>query len=203
MTTALVRAVASVLLRYPDDALFADLSTLDAACATLPPAPAAALGRFLAHARAAGPDALREHYVATFDLRRKFCLYLSYYLNGDTRRRGAALVGFKDVYRRAGFVPADGELPDYLPTVLEFAATGDAALAEDLLRVHRRGLQTLLIALRDAGSPYADVVGAVDATLPGLTERELDEAVLLAVQGPPAEQVGLEPFGPLTIGSRR
>ena len=37
---------------------------------------------------------------ATFDLRRRCCLHLTYYTHGDTRKRGLALVRFKQAYRR-------------------------------------------------------------------------------------------------------
>ena len=76
-------------------------------------------------------DVLRaqEHYVEIFDRRRKACLYLTYFLNGDTRGRGMALVGFKEAYQSVGFTIDDGELPDFLPVVLEFGAVGDLEAA--------------------------------------------------------------------------
>ena len=46
-------------------------------------------------------------YVETFDLRRRCCLYLTYFTHGDTRKRGMALLQFKHLYGRAGH-DADG-----------------------------------------------------------------------------------------------
>mgnify|MGYP003694600301 CR=1 FL=1 len=63
--------------------------------------------------------AIQTHYVDVFDLSRKHSLYLSYWTDGDTRRRGEVLAAFKQRYRRSGFlVNTGGELPDYLPMVL-------------------------------------------------------------------------------------
>ena len=132
--------------------------------------------------------------MATFDLRRRCALYLTYYRYGDTRKRGMAMLAFKAAYRAAGFEPTRSELPDYLPLVLDFAALHPRG--EKLLRAHRADLELLLRALRDAPSPYADIIEAVCAQLPAL--RRPDQALVRRFweSGPPAEEVGLEPFAP-------
>jgi len=87
------------------------------------------------------------------------------------------------------------ELPDYLPIMLEFAAIapaeGDAALRE-----HRHGLELLRIALTDADSPYAALADAVAGVLPRPTRADLDHVRALMTDGPPHDDVGLEPFAP-------
>ncbi|MDH4131056.1 MAG: nitrate reductase molybdenum cofactor assembly chaperone [Gemmatimonadota bacterium] len=195
-TLAVVRKVAAEALQYPDQDLLDRLPTLRRAVEGLPERFRTPLSGFLGHAAATSLHDLQQEYVATFDMKRKCCLYLSYYLNGDTRRRGMALVAFKDVYRRAGLAYEAPELPDFLPVVLEFAAVGDAASGQDLLIAHRRGLEVLALALSQLGSPYEPVVAAVLETLPPPGPLDLEAASLLAVQGPPSELVGLEPFGP-------
>ena len=45
---------------------------------------------------------LAEHYVATFDRRRRCCLYLTWWTDGETRRRGQSLATLKERYRRGG-----------------------------------------------------------------------------------------------------
>ena len=42
-------------------------------------------------------------------------LYLTYYTDGDTRRRGASLARLKSLYREHGWQPPEDELPDHLP----------------------------------------------------------------------------------------
>ncbi|HZE16353.1 MAG TPA: nitrate reductase molybdenum cofactor assembly chaperone, partial [Mycobacterium sp.] len=50
--------------------------------------------------------------------------------------------------------------------------------------------------LTKAESPYADVLTAVIADLPGLGKREVDQVRAAWASGPPSEDVGLEPFAP-------
>ena len=190
--------LASVLLQYPTLALLDGISTLEAETAGLPRPVAVPLGQFLGWLQITPPSAVAQHYVATFDLRRRCALYLTYYRYGDTRKRGMAMVEFKAAYRAAGLVPAEEELPDYLPMVLDFAAAHPRG--EKLLRAHRADLELLLRALRDAGSPYADVVAGVCAMLPALRRPDLALVRRLSEQGPPGEEVGLDadtaPFAP-------
>ena len=186
--------LASVLLQYPTGALFDGLDELDAAARSGPRAARGHLAVFLAWLRATPPNEVAQHYVETFDLRRRSALYLTYYRHGDTRRRGMALLAFKTAYRAAGLAPAGTELPDYLPVVLDFAAVAPGG--EDLLRRHRADLELLRRALHEAGTPYARVVDAVCAQLPRLARRDLLRVRAAEQQGPPAEDVGLEPFAP-------
>ena len=188
--------LASVLLQYPTVALFDGLDCLDTTAAGSPRASRAAFRRFLAWLRVTPPAEVAQHYVETFDLRRRCALYLTYYRYGDTRKRGMAMLEFKAAYRAAGFEPVtqDGELPDYLPLVLDFAALHPRG--ERLLRAHRADLELLLRALRQAASPYADVLEAVCAQLPGLRRPDLARVRRSWQEGPPREDVGLEPFAP-------
>ena len=200
MTAAAVSPfkVASVLLQYPTIALFDGLGELARAVGEGPRATREAFGKMIDWLSRTSPDAVAQHYVETFDLRRRCALYLTYYRYGDTRKRGMAMVEFKAAYRAAGLVPAEEELPDYLPMVLDFAAAHPRG--EKLLRAHRADLELLLRALRDAGSPYADVVAGVCAMLPALRRPDLALVRRLSEQGPPGEEVGLDadtaPFAP-------
>ena len=187
--------IASVLLGYPDAALAAQLPVLAAQIDRLPPETARPLTRFLEHALGVPTLQLAQHFVETFDLKRRCCLYLTYYAHGDTRKRGMALLEFKSAYRRVGLELGPDELPDHLAVVLEYAAT-DPVGGRQLLLDHRAGIELLRLALEDARSPYADVLRAVVATLPALGGDEREAVHRLAVKGPPTEEVGLAPFAP-------
>lgn len=196
---AVVYQTASLLLGYPDDDLLATLPVVRRAAGGLPTEVAAPLVRLCDHLTAASPTALAADYVATFDLKRRCCPYLTYYVYGDTRKRGMALLAFKHAYRRAGLELADDELPDHLAVLLEFAAAGEPPgahlpAADALLHEHRTGLELLRLALDDAGSAYHDAVDAVCRTLPALPARDRDTVLTLAREGPPAEEVGLDPY---------
>lgn len=186
--------IASVLLRYPTAALFDGLPLLREAVRGSARSSRDPFGIFLDWLSRTPPDTVARQYVENFDLRRQCTLYLSYYRYGDTRKRGMAMLTYTAAYRAAGFTPADGELPDYLPMVLEFADLDPRG--EKLLRAHRADLELVLRALRDASSPYASVVEAVCACLPGLRRGDVAVVSRLREAGPPAEEVGLEPFAP-------
>jgi nitrate reductase molybdenum cofactor assembly chaperone NarJ/NarW len=186
--------LASVLLQYPTAEMFEGLGQLEEAVKGMPRVSRGPFGIFLEWLSRTSPDTVARHYVETFDLRRRCALYLTYYRYGDTRKRGMAMLAFKAAYRDAGLEPSGTELPDYLPMVLDFAALHPRG--EKLLRAHRADLELLLRALRDAPSPYAGVIEAVCAQLPAL--RRPDQALVQRFwdSGPPAEEVGLEPFAP-------
>lgn len=186
--------IASVLLRYPTAALFDGLPLLREAVRGSARSSRDPFGIFLDWLSRTPSDQVARQYVENFDLRRQCTLYLSYYRYGDTRKRGMAMLTYTAAYRAAGFTPADGELPDYLPMVLEFADLDPRG--EKLLRAHRADLELVLRALRDASSPYASVVEAVCACLPGLRRGDVAVVSRLREAGPPAEEVGLEPFAP-------
>lgn len=180
---AFYQAVAHCL-DYPDAMLRERLPLLGACAPALRP--------FLRHVAAVPLGALAEEYVRVFDFHNRHCLHLTWWAEGDTRRRGEALLGLKARYRAAGLELAGSELPDYLPLVLEYvAATGDRAP----LLEHRPGLELLRFALADAGTAYSTVPAALCAALPGPSPRDRAAARALAAAGPRGEDVGLVPYG--------
>lgn len=140
-----------------------------------------------------GLEELQGDYVRCFDLNAKRALYLSYWTDGDTRRRGEVLTRFLAAYRAAGaVVDTRAELPDYLPMVLEFAA-GDRTAGRELLKQYRPSLELLRMSLLDDWSDYAGAVAAVCATLPGVSPA--DRAAAMAMVPPAPEMVGLDSYG--------
>jgi nitrate reductase delta subunit len=190
---------ASLLLGYPDERLLGQLAMIRAASHELPPALGEPIRAVVVHLESTPLTESQQDYVETFDTRRRNSLFLTYFAHGDTRKRGVALLRFKQTYLRSGYVlDADsehgGELPDHLCMVLEYAATIDQELGWGLLLDHRAGLELLRMSLRDAGSPWAGAVEAVTATLPPLRGDEHEAVRRLAAEGPPEEEVGLTPY---------
>jgi len=203
---AVVLQAASVCLQYPDETVLSTLPLVRRAVNQLPAGtPAERLTAFLDAAAATPPTRMTQHYVEIFDTRRRCCLYLTWWTDGETRRRGSALAALKARYRSAGVELDTAELPDFLPAVLEFAATADLAAGLQLLQEHRAGIELLRLALLDAGTPYAGPVEAVCALLPGPSPADVAAAKALARNGPPREQVGLElaPFSAVPTGGTR
>ena len=196
---------ASLLLGYPDEQLVASLPGVRRLLGHVPPDRAGPLLGLVDHLAGTPMSALQAAYVETFDTSRRRSLYLTYFAHGDTRKRGTALLRFKQTYLQAGFqldVEDGGELPDHLCVVLEFAATVDRDLGRRLLLDHRAGLELLRIALTDSESPWAAALRAVTTTLPALRGDERDAVRRLAAEGPPAEEVGLTPYGAPAFDAR-
>ena len=188
-TRALTHRIAALLLEYPTAELVEQVPDLRAV------SPTRAFDPLLDHLASTPLTSLTADYVDTFDLRRKICLYLTYYAYGDTRERGMALLAFKRAFRAAGLEISADELPDHLCVVLEFSATADVEAGTRLLLEHRAGLELLRLALVDRGSPWASALTAVCSTLPPLKGDDREAVARLAAEGPPGEQVGLEPYG--------
>ena len=117
------------------------------------------LRRFLAYAVDTPPIKLQEVYTQAFDLDTATSLHLTYHLMGDSEDRGKALAALLWVYHQEGFDAAIGELPDYLPMMLEFLAVcsepEDAALLWSCL-----GTVALLTQrLEENQHPYAKLMG--------------------------------------------
>jgi nitrate reductase delta subunit len=184
----------SLLFGYPDERLVDELATIRAASHELPASVGEPIREVVVHLESTPLTALQADYVETFDSRRRCNLFLTYFAHGDTRKRGVALLRFKQAYLRSGFVLDDSELPDHLCVVLEYAATVDRELGWGLLLDHRAGLELLRLSLRDTGSPWAPLAEALSATLPPLRGEEWDAVRRLAAEGPPEEEVGLDPY---------
>lgn len=194
---------ASLCLTYPDEELLDRRALLRETAAALPPPAGVPLGRFVEHLDRTEPARLARDFVDTFDLRRRCCLYLTYYAHGDTRKRGMALLEFTTAYRAAGLRLAAGELADHLGVVCEVAARAPQA-GLPLLARYRAGIELLRAALADTGSRYVDVLDTIRAVLPEPAPADIEQALALARSGPPAEEVGLEPFAPPEyMGARR
>jgi len=186
--------IAALLLDYPGAQTLAMADQLTTAAMELPASLGAPVLDFLQDFCDADSMQLAMRYVETFDMRRHASLHLTYYAYGDTRKRGMALLRFKHAYRQAGMAIDDSELPDYLPLVLEFAATIDHRQGERLLAEHVPVLELLRLSLLDSESAYANVLTAILATLPSISTADRRRIAELAAQGPPDEEVGLEPF---------
>jgi nitrate reductase molybdenum cofactor assembly chaperone NarJ/NarW len=80
--------------------------------------------------------------------------------------------------------------------VLEYAAIVDPVDGTALLQQYRSSVELLRLALTELGTPYAGVVAAVCATLPGPSPADRKAVMAMAAAGPPSETVGLEPAVP-------
>ncbi|CRH14431.1 nitrate reductase NarX [Mycobacterium tuberculosis] len=154
-------ALAAVLLTYPNSR---QLGTAEELLAHIDGPAADLLGRTVSELRRADPLTAATRYVDTFDLRGRATLYLTYWTAGDTRNRGREMLAFAQTYRSTDVAPPRGETPDFLPVVLEFAATVDPEAGRRLLSGYRVPIAALCNALTEAALPYAHTVAAVCRT---------------------------------------
>lgn len=190
---AVIYQVSSVLFRYPSEEIRQTIpELLELAHRIDNPAFVEAVEQIRDWYASAPLEKIAAEYVQEYDLSRRHALHLSYWTEGDTRRRGAALGRFKKMYRDSGMVTdLHGELPDYLPLVLEFAALIDRKSGRAALQAYRPSLELLRLALRDDKLAFHGLVECICATLPGESPEDVQHIQKLAGFGPPTEQVGL------------
>jgi nitrate reductase delta subunit len=109
----------------------------------------------------ADPLEAEAGYVELFDRGRATSLHLFEHVHGDSRDRGPAMIDLAQTYEKAGLYLAPGELPDYLPAVLEFVSTQPATEARAFLGEMSHIFNSLFNALQGRASPYASVLGAL------------------------------------------
>lgn len=187
----------SVLLQYPREELReAALAVGGLELAPVRGRQAERLREFCAWYAATPVGELQRRYVESFDFSKQCSLHLTYHVHGDRRQRGMALLGLKQAYRAGGLEPPGTELPDYLPLMLEFAALAPERQATALLEEHRVAIELVRAGLARESSPFAPLLDAVVDALPRLSSGKLARIRRLAAEGPPHEEVGLEPFAP-------
>ncbi len=199
MTTERVHPLkaVSVLIQYPQAESVEAINRLDpGTVGPLRRGAAETLDRFLDWHRGRTLHQLQEEYVETFDFNRRCSLHLTYHINGDSRQRGLSLLKIKTAYRDAGFEFGDDELPDYLPVMLEFAAMAPEPIGRELLERHRPAIELIRGGLQTQDSPWAGLFDLIREDLPSLSRRQISRIRKLAENGPPSEEVGLEPFAP-------
>ena len=187
---AITLRVMSALLGYPDALLrshlpeMADLLRQEHALSV---ARADELHALIAILRASNPLVAEAAYVELFDRGRATSLHLFEHVHGDSRDRGPAMIDLGQTYAKVDLFLAEGELPDYLPAVLEFVSTQPPAEAKAFLGEISHLLKGIFGALHKRESPYASVLGAL-LELAGEKAEAVDPA-----PEPPIDESWAEP----------
>lgn len=149
----------SRMLQYPDESYLQGLPQLEAAAGRLPRGePRVAFEKFMCHLRAQNPFQLQERYTAAFDLNPATTLNMTYHIWGDGEKRAGALTRLRQIYHDAGYETTTGELPDYLPLMLEFVSIFPAARHIGLIQQCLKALETVVARLRQIVPPYAELL---------------------------------------------
>jgi nitrate reductase delta subunit len=156
--------VLSALLGYPDAQLrgyLPEMHDLLHAEGALAQARLAEIDALIDALERAEPMEAEADYVELFDRGRGTSLHLFEHVHGDSRERGPAMIDLGQTYAQAGLNLAEGELPDYLPAVLEFASTQPPREARAFLGETAHILNAIFSALQQRRSAYAGVLGAL------------------------------------------
>ena len=152
------------LLGYPDAELRGNLAALREALhgeRALPPQRLAELNALMDFIAQSAPLEAEAGYVELFDRGRATSLHLFEHVHGDSRDRGPAMIDLAQTYEKAGLFLAEGEMPDFLPVVLEFTSTQPPREAREFLAEMAHIFNAIFAALQQRGSAYACVLGAL------------------------------------------
>ncbi|MDD2808493.1 nitrate reductase molybdenum cofactor assembly chaperone [Rhodoferax sp.] len=152
------------LLSYPNAALRADLADMRAAIQSEQAVTRSRQAElFMLMNNIAKGDSLQieADYVELFDRGHATSLHLFEHVHGDSRDRGPAMIDLTQTYEKAGLFLAEGELPDYLPVVLEYASTQPPQEARAFLGEMTHILNAIFSALQQRNTAYASVIGAL------------------------------------------
>jgi len=163
-TMSLSLRVLARLLSYPDDALRAHLSDMRQALrqeAAIQSGRLAEIEALIDSIAAQGAIDAEADYVQLFDSGRRTSLHLFEHVHGDSRDRGPAMIDLAQTFEAAGLYLADGEMPDHLPVVLEYASTQPPREAQAFLAEMAHIFNVIFSALDKRGSRYASLLGAL------------------------------------------
>ena len=154
--------VLSILLQYPDDESVLSLEELKEAAAQIPQVEQRErCVNFIDYLGDTPLIRLQEEYTSTFDLNPSTCLNLTYHKWGDSRERGNALVDFRRLYHQAGYESSTGDLPDYLPLVLEYLSLNRNGDNYSFFGQYCEEVETVRSRLEESGNAYADLLAIV------------------------------------------
>lgn len=159
--------IISVLLEYPCRDLVAHWDEINrsvSALENLTEEDKKVLNGFTQWASSMSLTRLQAEYVNTFDMTTENSLYLTYHLfDEQDRDRGPALVQLSELYKTTGFEIDDGELPDYLPLVLEYISTmDDENSAQSFLQQTAQALEIIASNLEKNESLYAPLIRMIE-----------------------------------------
>ena len=146
----------SCLLQYPDESLLKWLPAFRQALNEIKSVSASnRYDKILSYFEQTPLIQLQEQYTETFDLNPSNCMNLTYHRWGDTEKRGPALAHLEDIYLKSGFERISGELPDFLPLILEFISEQPHVANSKIIPLYGMVVQALAERLGQAGHPYA------------------------------------------------
>lgn len=167
--------LASLLLSYPDDELWA---VLDEAMEWINQneSPASKhISLSIERMRQMDREELEHHYVNVFDFSESTCLYLTAHEYGDNRARGNAFINLRILLASEGYEQLGDELPDYLPLLFEFIGDCHNEEKRDHLKPRLAKVVAHIQNEIDSSSPYQPIFTAISELLPKPEDHHFPE----------------------------
>jgi nitrate reductase delta subunit len=120
----------------------------------------------------------QQEYVSLFDS--SVSLYLFEYLHGQSKDRGQAMVDLSDYYQSQHFQIIAGELPDYLPLILEFLSEQNPLLIREFLQDMLKIIAQIGFKLKQRQSEYSLICDAIEIFM-GQTPRATSPIIPIQV----------------------
>lgn len=146
----------STLLQYPDDTFLSTLADIEKGAGKLSSEEwKTAVAAFLLYLKTYPPLRLQEDFTAAFDMNPSTTLNMTWHAYGDNEKRAEALARLQRIYDAAGWERMTGDLPDYLPLMLEFLSV--CPEPEDLGKIWEsfNGIHPLIERLESTAPAYA------------------------------------------------
>jgi nitrate reductase delta subunit len=149
----------SVLLHYPGEDYFRQISEVESILSDMPPDEFKnSISEFITHIRTQSLIHLQETYTAAFDISTDTSMNLTYHIWGDNEKRAGLLTRIQQVYQDFDYERITGELPDYLPLMLEFLCLCPEEKAEKVIWECFQNFDTYITRLRPIAPLYSSLL---------------------------------------------
>lgn len=146
----------SALLHYPDRDMLGEIEMIETELdAMASQEMKVCMNEFLRYFKSRSLIDLQEGYTAVFDMNHSTTLNLTYHIYGDNEKRADMLARLQQSYQDAGYESTTGELPDYLPMMLEFISVCPDTEDTRLIWECFRGIDGYVDRLQKTAPPYA------------------------------------------------
>ena len=156
----------SRLMSYPTQELLDNLIEIEKVCISLDDISAKhkkEIQHLIEYLESATLLELQGKYVDAFDMNPDLSLHITHHLYGEEAARGTVLADLSAHYQSKGFQITKGELPDFLPLILEFLSVLPKKEALEFINQASAALEKLKGNLRLIKSPYTTILDILTA----------------------------------------
>lgn len=151
----------SRLMSYPTQELLDNLIEIEKVCHNLEDFSAkqkSDVNQLIQYLESISLLELQGKYVDAFDMNPSLSLHITHHLYGEESSRGTVLADLSAHYDKKGFHITDGELPDFLPLILEFLSVVSKQEAVDFINQASSALEKLRENLSQMKNPYVTIL---------------------------------------------